>query len=168
MKICMSLDVIADGTRVTLDANVLIYHFLGSSEQCRRLLSRCQSGSVTGSCPCHVALEVLHRLTMLEASIVSGNPARGLSQNPERIRSLRHAFSCLSSMEQFGLQLLPLTPAAALRAPWFCLHHGLMANDAALLACMEEQAIGALATADQQLRDVPPVKTYLVTDLVGE
>ena len=97
--------------------------------------------------------------------VVGSNPARRLGQHPEQIRSLKNCFQSITMMELFGLKLLPLSAAATARTPWFCLQHGLTAKDGALLAVMEDHDLYRLATADRQLQDVPPVKTYLVTDL---
>ena len=44
----MSLETIPPGSRVLIDANILIYARRGMSEQCRGLLERCAQREVSG------------------------------------------------------------------------------------------------------------------------
>jgi len=44
----MTLDDIRPGSRILIDANILIYARRGMSAQCCRLLARCAEGEVNG------------------------------------------------------------------------------------------------------------------------
>jgi predicted nucleic acid-binding protein len=157
------------GLRLAVDANVLIYHFSGLSQQCRQLLSRCQSGEIAGFCPAHIALEVLHRLMMLEAAtggLAGSNPAKKLGQAPDKVKTLRSSYANFELLEAFGLKTFGLSPKAVQRTPWWSLQYGLLANDAALLASMEEQGLRDLVTADRQFLGIAQIRTWLIDDVV--
>ena len=80
----MTLDDIPDGSRVLVDASIII-HMLGrKSPQCRSLLARCDSGTVQGWITTTIAAEVCHHRMMQEAQscgLAGSNPARALGQN---------------------------------------------------------------------------------------
>lgn len=155
--------------RVAVDANVPVYHFTGRSAECSRFLARCAKRELHGFMPAHIALELLHQLMLLEARVgglaTGSNLARRLSEKPATVRALQHAYRDFGLLERIGLTLLDTTRKTVERTSWFCLSYGLLANDAALLAAMEEQAIQALASADGKLQDVPPFRTFGVADL---
>lgn len=157
------------GTRVAVDANVLIYHFAGLSKQCKGFLLRCQAGEVQGICSSHIALEVLHRLMMLESverGLATSNPARRMAEAPEKVKILRRSFASFELLESFGLKILSLSPRAISRTPWWSLQYGLLANDAGLLAAMEDHGVVHLITADRQFSEISQVQTWLVDDVV--
>jgi len=80
----MKLDALADGERIFLDANILIYHFTGVSPECRRLLQRCEGKTVEAFTGTHIVLEVLHRLMIIEAfnkKLISGGNRRKSSRS---------------------------------------------------------------------------------------
>ena len=57
----MKLSEIERGSEVFVDSNIFIYHFTGVSEQCSRLIDRCEKGDLTGMTSANVIPEVLHR-----------------------------------------------------------------------------------------------------------
>ena len=89
----MKLEDLPDGSRILVDANILIYHFSGISLECRAFLQRCESRQVTAFTGVHIVLEVTHRLMILEALqkglITGGQPARKLQEQPEIIKVLQ-------------------------------------------------------------------------------
>jgi hypothetical protein len=62
-----TLDQLAAGSRVFLDASIFIYHFTGSSLECRQLLEACESGLIEGFTSVTAVAEVAHRLMTIEA-----------------------------------------------------------------------------------------------------
>ena len=164
----MTVDDLPPGTHLCVDANVLIYHFTGLSQQCRRFLLRCQAGELRAVCPAHIGLEVLHRLMMLEAvqrGLAGTSPARRMGETPERVRELRRAYASFELLESFGIKMLSLSPQALARTPWWSLQHGLLANDAGLVAVMEDHGVAHLITADRQFLAVSQIQTWLVDDI---
>jgi predicted nucleic acid-binding protein len=87
----MSLAEIPAGSRLLLDANILIYAKRGMSQQCRQLLQRCAQREIAGFITTIVAAEFCHRRMMQEAQsqgLAGSNPARALGQNPALVRQL--------------------------------------------------------------------------------
>jgi len=69
------------GTHLFLDANIFVYAFLGSSSQCRDLLSRCATEQVFGITTLDVVNEVTHRMMLAEAvgrGVIKRDSARDL------------------------------------------------------------------------------------------
>jgi predicted nucleic acid-binding protein len=50
-----------------IDANILIYHFAGRSDECSALLARMEAAEIRGLTSQPVLLEVAHRLMVIEA-----------------------------------------------------------------------------------------------------
>lgn len=132
-------------------------------------MERCARLDLHGFMPAHIGLEVLHGLMLGEgraAGLIRGNnPASQLSGRPESVRALTDCYSDFAKLGQIGITLLATSGKAIERTGWFCLKYGLLANDAALLAVMEEHGLDALASADGKLQGIPPFKTYGVSDL---
>ena len=87
MKTFTRLDSLPAGTRVLVDANILVYHFGAASEECQRFVQRCQTRDVVAYMPSHIALELLHRLMTLEAvsegAIAGKDVVKKLAQRPQ-------------------------------------------------------------------------------------
>ena len=77
----MSLDAIPAGSRVLIDANILIYARGGMSEQCRRFLVRCAEREVSGVLSSIALAEFCHRRMMQEAQSLglSGSNSKSCS-----------------------------------------------------------------------------------------
>ena len=95
---------IPGGTKIFVDSNILIYHFLGVSEACTDFLERVRIGDVEGYTSTIVLAEVLHRLMIAEAvekyGVKPKKAVRLLKENPEIIpvlekgeRAIRNALS---------------------------------------------------------------------------
>ena len=87
----MNLDDILSGSRVLVDANIIIYMLGRKSPQCRSFLARCESGAVQGWITSTMTAEVCHRRMMQEAQsrgLAGSNPARALGQNKRLIQQL--------------------------------------------------------------------------------
>ncbi|MGQ0569583.1 MAG: hypothetical protein ACT4P5_08650, partial [Armatimonadota bacterium] len=80
----MTLADIAQQSSVFVDANILIYHFAGQSDECSAFLTRVETGDLRGFTGQTVILEVTHRLMILEAieqGLSAGtNPAARLAR----------------------------------------------------------------------------------------
>ncbi len=165
----MTIEEVPDGSHLVLDANILVYHFSGQSQQCRQLLRRCKQGRVSGYCTTHIALEALHRLMAVEAVeaglIASGRPASQLQAAPDLVKGLTRSPRSIASLGLLGLRLVPLEESALARVPWYCAQYGLLANDAALLAVMEGLGTPNLATADKHFRCLAGLNVYWPSDL---
>ena len=74
------LKEIPGGTKIFVDSNILIYHFLGVSEACTDFLERVRIGDVEGYTSTIVLAEVLHRLMIAEAVEKYGLKKRNLNK----------------------------------------------------------------------------------------
>ncbi|MEW6116436.1 MAG: type II toxin-antitoxin system VapC family toxin [Nitrospirota bacterium] len=148
----MSLDRIAPGSRVFIDANVFIYHFTGASDECSALLERCEQGDLLGITSANVILEVLHKLMMVEAvnkGLVSPpNIVGKLQKQPQTIKQLSEYFTNAQKIEQMGIDIKPISALTILKSQPFRLRYGLMTNNSLIATIMEEEGITVLATND--------------------
>jgi len=158
-----TLDTIASGSRVFLDATIFIYHFTGQSPQCRRLLERCEEGEVGGvTCTAAVA-EVTHRLMMIEAvsrrMIEGGNVARKLRERPDIVRQLQMYQTQIDRIPVMGIDTLPVDAQAIARSAEFRQRYGLLTNDSIVAACAASSSIRTFASAD---RDFVAIEDFVV------
>lgn len=165
----MKLSDLPVGTRVAVDANIVLYHFSGRSKQCSDFLQRARAGQVSAFMPAHVGLDLLHRLMMLEAVsegiTSSGSPAKKMSGRPDSVRKLQRSFRDFRTLRKLGLSLIDTSVSAIERVTWFSMSYGLLANDAALLAVMEQEDIEHLASSDRLLQNVSPFQTWCPGDI---
>lgn len=165
----MNLDAIRKGELVLLDANIVIYAIMNSSEQCRRLLKRCASGELHGIIGAQQLAEVVHRLMLAEARengwITGGNPARQLGEQPDRIRLLSRYEDAVKGLIATGIKIEPVRREDFLQAMNIQRQAGLMTNDALMAAVAERLRIEAIASADKILRNVRKLIIYQPDDL---
>ena len=97
---------------------------------------------------------------------VSGsNPAKQLSEHPDRIRALYRYEQAMRSLLGLGVALEPVSREDLLTAMAMQRQNGLMTNDAILIACAERLRIQAIASADQQLANVRGIILYSPDDI---
>ncbi len=165
----MNLDQIPKTDIVLLDANIFIYAILRKSEQCIRLLRRCSEGDVIGVVAMPQFAEVVHRLMMFEAHdngwTQGGNPAKILSERPDRIQALSRYAEAAKGLLASGLRYEPLLKEDFVSALAVQRQFGLMTNDALMVAISERLRIQALASADKALSMVRGVILYSPDDL---
>ena len=159
-----TLDAIASGSRVFLDASVFIYHFTGQSLQCRRLLERCEQGEVGGvTCTAAIA-EVTHRLMMIEAvsrgMVEAGNVARKLRARPDIDRQLQVYRTQIDRIPVRGIDTLPVDAQVTARSADFRRRYGLLTNDSLIAACAAAASIRVLASADRDFAALDGFAVY--------
>lgn len=163
-----TLDQIEEGSRVFIDANILIYHFTGVSLECRRLLERCESGRVRGSTSILAVAEVGHRLMTIEAvakGLVSpGNVVRKLREKPDVVRQLRIYQDQIDLIPAMGVALLRLDLEIMDLAAEIRRRTGLLINDSLLAAtAIREKAV--LASADGDFDRLAELRLFCPSDL---
>lgn len=166
----MNLDDIPVGSLCVVDTNVLIYAEQGVSPQAQRFVRRCSSGELKAVLPQTVWQELAHKLMLAEAMmrglISGGNPAARLAAKPEAVRGLTLHRAKLKSLLDLGFgfeacQLTDLTERA------FALQeqHGLLTNDAVVLAVAQRLKADALVSSDKAFQSVTVPVVYSPTDL---
>jgi predicted nucleic acid-binding protein len=165
----MNLDEVPDGSRVFVDANIIIYMLGRKSAQSRAFLSRCDAGAVEGFISTLVAGEVGHRRMMMEAQskqLIGANPARALAQKREAIRHLSAYADELRNLLGGGLAVEAVRPEDFFAALELQKQHGLLTNDGLNLAVARRLGVNELATADANFDGVEGLLVYKPSDLV--
>jgi len=165
----MNLKQIPKSEVVLLDANIVLYVSRGVSVQCEQLLRRCVEREVSCIIPSVQFGEVMHRLMIAEArdnGWISGpNPAKQLSEKPDRVRSLYRYEQAMRSLLGMGVALEPVVREDFLTAISLQRQNGFMTNDALLIACAERLRVQAIASADKDLGSARGVILYSPDDI---
>jgi predicted nucleic acid-binding protein len=165
----MNLDEIPDHASVLIDANILIYAANRRSPQCVRFLARCGEEKFSSIIPTHILAETMHVLMLEEARennwATGANPARILSQQPERIMMLHRYESAIRELIASVTHIEPVfeqdyTAALALQRTT-----GLLTNDALFAATAQRLRVDAIASADSAFKRLADVSLYLPDDL---
>jgi predicted nucleic acid-binding protein len=165
----MKLHHIPQHQSVLLDANILLYASQRASRQCVRLLERCAQDEVIGILPMHTLAEVMHLLMIAEArdlGLVRGpNPARQLSEQPSRVKSLSRYESAVRDLLSIGLVMEPLVREDFITAMSMQRQFGLLTNDALFAALGSRLRVTSIVSADAVFRDVRGFLLYEPDDL---
>ena len=168
----MSLADVRDGGRVFIDANIFIYHFGGRSLECKALLERWARCALLGYTSTPVLAEVSHRRMVAEA-IVAGlvtarTAIRKLAETPEIVKQLTQYHDDVSHIPSMHLPILPLTLDIVQASAEVRKRDGLLTNDSLVVACMPEQGLTQLATANGDFDLVDGLVIYKPSDLTGQ
>jgi predicted nucleic acid-binding protein len=83
-----------------------------------------------------------------------------LQRHPEAVRSLVFARAAARQFAQLPLQLLPLDAQSFVDAMDVSQQHGLLTNDALIVALMERHGVMHLATNDDDFDRVPGITVW--------
>lgn len=137
----MTLDQIPKNDIVLIDANIILYALRDKSAQCKRLIRRCVEREIFSVITSHILAEVTHRLMMVEAHengwITGANPARQLSEQPERVKVLIRYEQAIKNLLAIGIRLEFLEKEDFITMMRVQRESGLLTNDALLVACAE-------------------------------
>jgi predicted nucleic acid-binding protein len=158
----MTFGDIANGTAVFVDANTFVYalapdaQFGPPSEQ---LLERIERQDVQGFTSSHVLSDVAHRLMSLEACSVFDWPYAGIAQrmkrHPAEVQQLARFRQATEAILLMGLQVLPVFARHVTTAALLSQQHGVLTNDALIVALMQENGLTQLASHDADFDQVP-------------
>lgn len=164
----MTINEVADGARVLVDANIVLYVLAGKSPQCRKFLSRCAEGSIEGIITTVVAAEICHRRMILEAAargLVSSNPAKALGRERSKVRKLTDYADEVRDLLGGGLTAEAVRPEDFPVALEFQNRHGLLTNDSLNLAAARRLGLRDIATADSHFDSIVGWRVYRPRDL---
>ena len=154
---------------VIIDTNILVYAIQRNSLQSVKLLEKCAKDEVYGIIPTHILAELMHVLMLAEArdlGMISGsNPAKQLSEQPQKIKGLNRYESLIRDLLSIGIQLESLMREDFLTAMSLQRQYGLLTNDALLLAVATRLRVPALASADAVFKNVQGILVYSPDDL---
>lgn len=154
------------GASIFLDANPLIYHFapdptLGPS--CSQLITRIENQEILAVTSTHVLSEAAHHLMTLEASTIFGWPSKivqRLKQHPANITKLKAFRVAIDRALQLPIQVLTIPPDLIAVAAALSQQHGLLHNDALIVALMRGHGLTNLASGDDDFDRVPGIARY--------
>jgi predicted nucleic acid-binding protein len=164
----MKLPKIPEGTRVFVDANIILYTLADQSDQCRSFLARCAAGEVEGWITTIVAAEICHRRMMMEArsrGLVASNPAKELARKPATVRKLATYADEVRALLGGGLFVETVQPGDFYPALDFQHTHGLLTNDSLNLAVARRLGLHDIATADAHFDGVAGLTVHRPEDI---
>jgi predicted nucleic acid-binding protein len=163
----VTFDDIPAGTAVFIDANSLVYAATGHPQYgpaCQRLLERVENKEFQGLTSAHVLSEMSHRLMTIEAALALGRPLAGMAnwlrRHPAEVQRLGRHRQAIDDLAAIPLTALPITGAQVSRAADLTRQHGLLTNDALIVAVMADHGLAALASLDADFDRVPGIARY--------
>jgi predicted nucleic acid-binding protein len=165
----MTLADLRDGDRVFIDANIFIYHFGGRSPECKALLERCARRELFAFTSTSILAEVLHRLMIAEA-IAKGlatakTAVRKLREQPELVKACTQYQDDVDKISQMNVTIFDLTLEVVKNSAKVRRDEGLLTNDSLVVACMGEQGLTKLATANGDFDRLSRLEVCKPTDL---
>jgi predicted nucleic acid-binding protein len=162
----VTFDDIPDGSDVFVDANILIYHFgpdpnFGAAST--RLIERIERSEIRGYVSTHVLSDVAHRMMSVEVTATLGRAAgmtRFLKRHPSEIQKLTRHRATVQEVLAGPFQVLPITPDLVADATLVSQQHGLLHNDALIVAVMQAHGLTNLASHDADFDRVPGLTRF--------
>jgi predicted nucleic acid-binding protein len=161
----MPLDL-PTGATCFVDANILVYHFveLGPvSAACRAFLGRVIRLEIDAVSTTACLADAVHRVMGVEAQerfkLESGAVA-WLQRHPDRIRELSAFRDAARQLDALPLRLLPTDGRTIQEAAELSVQHGLLTNDALILALMQRHGVPHLATNDDDFDQIPGLTVW--------
>ena len=159
----MFLDEIPTGTRVFVDSNIFIYHFLGVSESCTIFLSRAESQDIIAYTSTIVLAEVLHRLMIaevVERYNVKPKDALDFLKKAETIPPLEKAEGALKEISRFNIKFFRLPEEAIFQSAELRREYSLLTNDSLNLYSMLSNHLSDIATNDSDFERVKDIRVW--------
>ena len=160
----MKLADVPSGTRVFLDANILVYAFTSEptfGTPCIDFLERIEQRDIEGVFSATLLSEVAHRMMTLEACQTFGwnyaGIARQLRRHPTELATLIRYRQVLDEIMALGIDILPITPSDVIAAADVSQRMGLLSGDALIVAVMRSQNIQHLASNDSDFDRIPEI-----------
>ena len=176
----LDLADIPDGTRVFVDTNIFVYHFLGKSVSCTSFVNRVARRDIQAFVNSRVMLDLLHKLMLADAIAMGVNIVgmdgdtrpwkleRWLSKDRSRGALLMGYQSHFEAAFSMGIDLIRTTKDLLIETRHERLTFGLMAGDSVHMGCMLRYAppIVDIATNDDGFAHVPTVTIWKPVDVV--
>src|SRR5205823_3528895 len=119
---------------------------------CKRLLERIENKELQGFAPAHVLSEMAHRLMTIEAALALARPMSGMAnwlrRHPAEVQQLSRHRHAIDDLAAVPVTILAVSGGHVSRAADLSIQHGLLTNDAILVALMQDHRLTALASLD--------------------
>lgn len=106
---------IPKGTRIFVDANIFVYHFIlipsfsDRSQFCSQLLKQIEQGEIAGFCSTATVAEAVHKVMMTEAVVKLGMSPKGLphrlQEQPDKFSQLTDYLSVAEKIRAMGISI---------------------------------------------------------------
>lgn len=158
---------LVSGTKVFLDANVLIYYFgpdpvLGPP--CKDLIDRIDNRDVDGCTSASVLADVTHRLMVVEVCQTLGWPHKGAVPHLRRLRNevkkLSRYRQALDEVAMAGIRVLDISGIHVSHAADVSRQYGLLSSDALIVAVMQDHGLTQLCSHDADFDTVQGLSRY--------
>jgi predicted nucleic acid-binding protein len=163
----MTFPDLAAGDSVFLDSNTFVFHFAPDpayGPACGQLVHQIQNQQLLGFTSTHVLGEVAHRLMVLEASAsagwVPGKVMRRLKQQPGTVQGLTQFRTAIETILRSRIHVITIAPALFAGAVVLSQQHGLLTNDALIVALMQANGLSKIASDDSDFDRVPGLIRY--------
>jgi predicted nucleic acid-binding protein len=164
----MTFAQIPGNAAVFIDANILVYYFTPDptfGHECQLLMDRISKyQDFTAYTSTHVLSEAAHRLMVLEAAQQFVWPLAGitrrLQRHPADVQKLTRFRQAIDEVPRLGIEVLPVDRHLPPLAVALSQLHGLLTNDALIVATMQDQAITHLISHDADFDRVPGLTRY--------
>lgn len=158
------LEEIQVKSKVFIDSNIFIYHFLDLSDACSNLLERAERKEIRAYTSTVVLGEVLHRLMLSEAvakfRIKPYQALRYLKEHPSVISSLEKCEIAVEEIPEFNVEVLPVEDSAIFESRSLREQYGLMTNDSLNLYAMKIRGLKIIATNDRDFDRVKEIDVW--------
>ena len=165
----MFLEDIPSRTKVFIDSNIFIYHFLGISKSCTDFLRRVEYEELAGYTSTIIIAEVLHRLMIAEIIEKYGTKSkealRLLKEKPEIISPLTECEEAVRAIPRFNVSILTYTAEAIFQSRELRLKHLLLTNDSLNLQIMNFNDIINIATNDNDFKRIEHIAVWKPKDI---
>lgn len=155
------------GAMVFIDANCLVYAATSDPTYgvaCQRLLNEIENKNIQGCTSAHVLGDLSHRLMTIEAALLFTRPMTGMAnwlrRHPAEVQRLAQYRQSLDDLLAIPLPILPVTGSQVSRAANLSRLHGLLTNDALIVAIMQDHGLTYLASNDSDFDRVPGITRY--------
>jgi predicted nucleic acid-binding protein len=163
----MTLDQVPAGVHVFVDSNILIYHFQPHpvfGPMCHRFLERIELQDIEGSTSTNLLGELAHRLMVIEAGTLpgwaGGKVLNRLKHQPDVVKQLTLFQTAVDAVLQSKIEVLTIPVALISTAGTLGRQHGLLTNDAVILALMQAHRLTHLASHDAHFDGLPGLTRY--------
>lgn len=158
------------GAAVFVDSNTIIYHFISHPSygpSCTTLLERIERKEIEGWTSPHVLAEVAHRLMTIEACLVFGWSYQGIAtrlrRHPMEVQQLVRSQQAMAQIVTLGFREMSIENRHVVEAGAVSCQHGLLTNDALLVALMRDHGLVNLASKDADFDRIPAITRFAPT-----
>jgi predicted nucleic acid-binding protein len=156
----MALDL-PHGTACFVDTNIFVYHLVELGEpsaKSRAFLGRVVRSEIEAATTSACLADAVHRVMAIEAQgqfgLGSGAVA-WLQRHPQQITKLSAFLNAAGQLETLPLQMLTADNHLVREAAELSRRHGLLTNDATILALMQRHNLTHLVTNDDDFDAIP-------------